>query len=57
MGLSSTLLWYMICVLAIKRLSPTIESLSGIRSETSRELLRLLSSISLIEMEKVDLEH
>ena len=57
MGLSSKISWYRTGVVVIKRLGSTIDSSADIGSDTSRELLRLLSSIVLIELEKVDIEH
>ena len=57
MRLSSTLLLYITDDVVINRLSPTIDSSADIVSDMSRELLMLLSSISLIELDKVDLEN
>ena len=42
---------------AIKGPSPTIESSVDIESDTSRELLRLLSSIVLIELDYMELDN
>ena len=39
------------------RLSPTIYSLADISSDTPREVLGLMSSIAMIELDKVDLDH
>ena len=57
MRLSSTLLLYITDDVVINRLSPTIDSSADIVSDMSRELLMLLSSISLIELDKVELEN
>ena len=50
-------IWYRTGVVATKGLSPTIASSFDVESYKPRKSLRLMILISIIELDKVELEH